>query len=93
MRCNVRIFQILLLIVMINCTVVAAQEPPPAKVVVAEIGQQEVAENQSFIGLLYYDRISNVSSEVSGLVERIEVNEGDRIEKGTPLVRMLRSGF
>jgi RND family efflux transporter MFP subunit len=73
---------------MINSTVAAAQEPPPAKVVVAEIGQQEVAENQSFIGLLYYDRISNVSSEVSGLVKRIEVKEGDRIEKGTHLVRL-----
>ena len=83
-----RIFQILLLIVMINCATVAAQEPPPAKVVVAKISQQEVAENQSFIGLLYYDRISNVSSEVSGLVEGIEVKEGDRIEKGTPLVRL-----
>jgi len=84
----VRIVQVLIAMVMITCTNAAAQEPPPAKVVVAEIQQQEVSENQSFIGLLYYDRISNVSSEVSGLVKGIEVKEGDRIKKGTPLVRL-----
>jgi RND family efflux transporter MFP subunit len=84
----VRIFQIFLLSFLIGLTTATAQEPPPAWVVVAEISQQEVAENQSFIGLLYYDRISNVSSEVSGLVKSIAVNEGDRIEKGTPLVRL-----
>ena len=83
-----RIFQIFLLSLLIGLTTATAQELPPAKVVVAEISQQEVAENQSFIGLLYYDRISNVSSEVSGLVKSIAVNEGDRIEKGTPLVRL-----
>ncbi len=63
-----------------------AQAPPPAKVVLAEIGQQEVAQNQSFLGLLYYDRVSHVSSEVAGLVETVTVREGDMVKAGSPLV-------
>ncbi len=81
-----RIIRILLAISILGCSTVYGQEPPPAKVVVAKITQQEVAENRSFLGLLYYDRMSHVSSEASGLVESIAVREGDRVKKGDPLV-------
>ena len=62
-----------------------AEGPPPAKVIVSKIVQQQVSENQSFIGTLYYDRASQVSSEVSGLVEVVTVQEGDLVilTKGT----------
>ncbi len=84
-----RIFQILITIAIISCSSVFAQEePPPAKVVVAKISQQEVAENRSFLGLLYYDRISHISSEVSGLVKTIAVREGDHVKKGDILVKL-----
>ncbi len=83
-----RVFQILLAIAILSSSTVFAQEPPPAKVVTAKITQNEISENQSFIGLLYYDRTSHVSSEVSGLVEAVEVNEGDQVKKGAPLVRL-----
>lgn len=65
-----------------------AEGPPPAKVVVAKIVRQQVAENQSFIGTMYYDRTSQVSSEVSGLVEIVNVQEGDLVKRGAPLVRL-----
>jgi len=65
-----------------------AQGPPPAKVVVAKVTQREVAETQSLIGLLYYDRVSRISTEVPGLVRTVEVREGDRVGKGDPLVRL-----
>jgi len=65
-----------------------AQEPPPAKVVVSKIVQQQVSENQSFIGTLYYDRTSQVSSDVSGLVEVISVLEGDIVTKDAPMIRL-----
>jgi len=63
-----------------------AQEQPPAKVVVQEISKEIIAENRSFIGLLVYDRTSQVSSDVSGLVEKVFVNAGDRVNQGDPLV-------
>ena len=65
-----------------------AQEPPPAKVAVQQIVREIVSENRSYIGLLTYDRKSQVSSDVSGLVERVLVTEGDRVQAGEPLIRL-----
>jgi RND family efflux transporter MFP subunit len=63
-------------------------EQPPANVVISKIVLQQSAQNQSFIGTLYYDRISHVSSEVSGLVVKIGVRAGDRVNKGMPIVNL-----
>ncbi|MCL7488870.1 MAG: efflux RND transporter periplasmic adaptor subunit [Desulfobulbaceae bacterium] len=65
-----------------------AQEQPPAKVVVRHITREVVAENQTFIGVLDYDRTSRVSSEVAGLVQDVLVREGQRMKKGDPLIRL-----
>ena len=66
----------------------APPQPPPAKVVVQEVKMQSVAENDSFLGLLYYDREGSVSSEVTGLVTAIEVDEGDQVAAGDVLLRL-----
>ena len=63
-----------------------AVEKPPAKVVVSQITTDKIARFQTFIGLLYYERVSRVSSEVAGLVKKIDVKTGDRIRKNEPLV-------
>lgn len=63
-----------------------AQDPPPAKVVTTAIVQQEVAENHSFIGLFDYDRTSNLSAEVAGLVTSVHISNGDRVKEGAPIV-------
>ncbi len=65
-----------------------AQEQPPALVKTAPVIQEEVAENKPFIGLFYYDRVSQVSSEVAGLAASVEAQLGDRVKKGQPLVRL-----
>ncbi len=83
-----RIFQILLVLVLINGAMVYAWEQPPANVVVSKIVFQKQAQNRSFIGTLFYDRISHVSSEVSGLVKNISVRVGDRVKKGKVLVTL-----
>jgi RND family efflux transporter MFP subunit len=62
--------------------------PPPAKVVLGQVVQEEIAETQSVLGVLYYERVSDVSTEVGGLVENVEVSQGDRVRKGDPLVRL-----
>ena len=87
-----RFFQTLLILVIINGAIGYAwdkqPEQPPANVVTSKIVFQELAQNRSFIGTFYYDRISHVSSEVSGLVTKISVRAGDRVDKGMPLVTL-----
>jgi len=63
-----------------------AYEQGPARVVISKITLETMARNDSFIGTLYYERISHVSSEVSGLVNKINFRTGDRVNKGTSLV-------
>lgn len=88
MRGCMRIFQVLLILTIINGAMVYAREQPPARVVVSKIVFQKKAQNRSFIGTLYYERISHVSSEVTGLVIKTDVRTGDRINKGAPLVHL-----
>lgn len=66
----------------------AADGPPPARVVMDKVTQQEVAQSRSVIGVLYYERTSDISTEVAGLVENIEVNQGDHVKKGDVLVEL-----
>lgn len=65
-----------------------AQEAPPAKVVVDTVVAKEVAENQSVTGVLYYERTSEISTEVAGLVTSIDVVEGQKVAKGDVLLRL-----
>lgn len=88
MRGNMRVFQILLILSVLNVSLIWAREQPPARVVVSKIVFQKQAQNRSFIGTLYYERISHVSSEVPGLVTKIDVMAGDRIDKDAPVVHL-----
>jgi multidrug efflux pump subunit AcrA (membrane-fusion protein) len=84
----VRIFHFSLIFIILGFSSINAQEQPPAKVVVAEITREIVTENRSFIGLLGFDRTSRVSSDFSGLVEKVLVKEGDKINKGELLIQL-----
>lgn len=79
---------LLLLFALAIASPAMAQGPPPAKVVVGEVISQEVATTQSVTGLVYYERVSDISTEVVGLVKEILVNQGDRVKKGDLLVRL-----
>lgn len=81
-----RIVTLVILSLVLWSIPVHGQEPPPAKVVVTKVTQEETSERQSVIGILYYDRVSEISTEVAGLVESVKVNEGDHVKKGDPLV-------
>jgi len=70
------------------CLSAAAQGPPPAKVVVEQVVEEDVARTQSVIGVLYYERKSEISTDVSGLVEEVAVVQGDRVKKDEVLVRL-----
>ncbi|MDA3787771.1 MAG: efflux RND transporter periplasmic adaptor subunit [Desulfobacula sp.] len=87
-----RVIQALLILSIISGTMGYAwdkqPDQPPANVVISKIVFQTLAQNRSFIGTLYYDRISHVSSEVSGLVTKIDVRAGDQVKKGISFVSL-----
>lgn len=72
----------------LSFSVAFAQEQPPAKVVVDTVVAQEVAENQSVIGVLYYERTSEISTEVAGLVTSINVVEGQKVAKDDVVLKL-----
>lgn len=44
--------------------------------------------NYNYIGSLYFSDRSSLASELSGIIDEIYVNEGDKIKKGEPLARL-----
>lgn len=77
---------IILALALSHLPVVAADGPPPAQVVVKAVSQQEVAQSRSVIGVLYFERTSEISTEVAGLVETVKVSQGDHVAAGDTLV-------
>ena len=75
-----------LFLLIIGHSASGADGPPPAKVKVAPVAQEEVAQTRTVIGVLYYERVSQISTELAGLVASVEVNQGDMVKKGDPLV-------
>jgi len=69
----------------------AAQEkggPPPALVAVSEIREGVIIPRTEFVGTVYYPEVSEVSSEVSGIAVEVSFDEGQRVRKGSVLVRL-----
>lgn len=68
----------------------ATAQMPPAKVsVTSVIGRADISSGRAFVGTVEARRRSVVGSAVGGRVTEFLVNEGDRIEKGKPLARLL----
>ena len=65
-----------------------AQGMPPASVVVSEVTSGMVAPESEFIGTVYYQEVSDLASEVDGLVEAVSFEEGQRVKKGKVLVKL-----
>ena len=52
---------------------------PTAKVIVAKISSGMVVTQSGFVGTVYYQEVSDVASEVDGLVETVNFEEGRKI--------------
>lgn len=78
----------LLIQIVISFPALAQNQPPPAKVRVAKVTEESRAENSGLVGVLYYDRISHLSAEVSGQVQKANFSTGDKVEKGALLVHI-----
>lgn len=67
----------------------SAQKPgerPPSPVVVDKVTTGDMAPQTEFIGTAYFTEISNVAAEVEGKLIKLEVDEGQRVKEGDPLV-------
>lgn len=61
---------------------------PPAQVVVTELVRGEVPPQETFVGTVYYQEVSNVASEVSGIVEQVRIEDGQRVREGDVFVTL-----
>jgi membrane fusion protein (multidrug efflux system) len=59
-----------------------------ANVVISKVTKGSIAPEEEYVGTVYYIEVSNLSSEASGMVESITFEEGQRTEKGAPLVKL-----
>jgi membrane fusion protein (multidrug efflux system) len=84
----VNLWSTIILILSSSLSAYAADGPPPSQVRVAPVVQEEVSQTRSVIGLLYYDRISEISTELAGLVDHVDVKQGDKVKLGDPLVKL-----
>jgi RND family efflux transporter MFP subunit len=62
--------------------------PPPAIVAVSVIKSGKVAPQTEFIGTVFYEEVSDVASELSGLVEVVRFEDGQRVKKGQVLIQL-----
>ncbi len=67
--------------------------PQLVPVRVASVEQRSVSDQISLIGNTEPISDSTIASEFSGVVEDVPVNEGDFVQKGTPLVRLRSTGL
>ncbi|MFQ5329942.1 MAG: efflux RND transporter periplasmic adaptor subunit, partial [Thermodesulfobacteriota bacterium] len=59
---------------------------PPARVVVSDVTGGMIVPEGEFVGTVYYREVSDLASEVSGRVDAVHFEEGQRVREGHPLV-------
>ena len=64
------------------------EQAPSANVVVSRVTTGTIQAEQEFIGTVYYREVSDVSTEVSGRVELITFEEGQRTRDGETLIKL-----
>jgi RND family efflux transporter MFP subunit len=65
-----------------------SQKMPPAKVSVIKVTAGRVAPQNEFIATIFYQEISDTASEISGLVEIVHFEEGQRVKKTQIMVEL-----
>jgi RND family efflux transporter MFP subunit len=64
------------------------QGPPPANVTVAKVQNGLVAPQAEFIATVFFQEISDTAAEMSGLVEVVSFEEGQRVQENQILVEL-----
>ena len=87
---NKRTLISLSIIILLCVHFVSAQgkEMPAAKVVVAKVDSGVIAPEIEFVGSVYYQEVSELAAEVSGKVQEVNIEDGQRVKKGEILVTL-----
>ncbi len=67
---------------------VHAQQGGPARVVLAPVTEEVLRQSAEMVGVLEFDRTSAVVAEVSGVIDRLHVTEGQMLRAGDPIIRL-----
>jgi len=65
-----------------------AKGPPPTLVTTALVTPGVYQPMQELVGTVFFSKVSKVAAETDGVVERIWIEDGDRIKRGAPLVAL-----
>jgi RND family efflux transporter MFP subunit len=71
-----------------NAPAQGAQAPPPTTVGIATLEARPLPQTSEFIATLESLRSATVRPEVEGVVRRVFVKAGDRVDTGTPLLQI-----
>lgn len=92
MQEKIQIVCVVIIILFSFSSVSAQQEEkggvPPAIVVVSDVRSGMIAPENEFVGTVYYQEVSDVAAEVSGRVDSVKFEEGQRIKSGHILVQL-----
>ncbi len=83
---TMRVLTCLLLAVVFTGTALAQQ--PPAKVVTTKVFVKDLAQTRPLIGVVDFNKIAGLSSEISGLIASQSIEEGVVVKKGAVLVQL-----
>jgi membrane fusion protein (multidrug efflux system) len=64
------------------------QGPPPVSVELVTVEQRPIRDVVQFVGQLEAEESVPLRSEIDGIIESVEFQEGDRVEKGALLFRL-----
>ncbi len=62
--------------------------PGPANVAITEIQTGMLAPTVAYQGTIYFKEVSQLATEVDGQVKEVLFEQGDRVAKGIPMVRL-----
>lgn len=70
----------------------AAQAKPPVGspplVVLAPVASGKIAPQTEFVGTVYFAEVSEVASEIEGIVDAVKIEDGQRVKAGQALVEL-----
>ena len=80
--------RLLTILLMISCSAMAQQAMPPANVVTANVQAGEVHPTSKMVGLVLFDRMSEVAGEKEGLIKQHYFDTGLVVSQGDVLVEL-----
>ncbi len=66
----------------------ARAQMPVTRVVVTEVQMREVPSSLTLVGTVNASRISKISSEIAGIVQKLPIRQGDEIETGRGICKL-----